>query len=446
MPEIDQIYEETTIQRIPTFERTNMEDMLENTPGWLLHSGISIAGVVVAIALLLSWFIHYPDKLTAPVVLESAFPPLEVIAPTAQRLENIVVNNGTVVQKAAVLAITENAADYAALQQLDNLLAKIANSKSQSDWQQLQLPTDWQLGDLQTTYATLLQSVAELQDFLQRNDTQAEVATLQRELKRTAQLQQSLQNEATLKEKELAVFQKDVERSRSLQQTGAVSSKDLEQSEMQWLQYQRERETQRATQLQNQIRQEQLSAQQQQLWRTFATEFSQRRTQIQQLRLQLSGELERWKKNYLLVAPAAGRVNFAPNTIANRYFTSGTVLFTILPTTVNDRKVARFYLPADQLGKVEVNAPVRIELAAYPAREFGVINTQVNEVALLPQQDNEGQFLYHLQAQLPDTLRTTYGKVLPFQQRLSGQATVLTEDKRILERLFAQILDLVRNR
>lgn len=442
----DQIYAETTVQHIPTFDHSNMEDMLENTSGWLLHSGITIAGVVVAIALLLSWFIHYPDKLTAPVVLESAFPPLEVVAPSALRLETILVTDGASVTKGDVLAITENPADYAAIQQLETLLATIPNNQTQTAFRQLQLPTNWQLGDLQTTYAILLQNVAELQYFLQQNGVQKEIATLQRELNRTEQLRQSLQNEATLKEKELTVFQQDLQRSQQLLQAGAVSKKELEQREMQWLQYQRERETQRATQLQNQIRQEQLSGQQQQLQRNFAMEFTNRRVQIQQIQQQLTGELERWKRDYLLIAPATGRVNFAPTTIAQRYIANGEILFTILPNTESEDIIAHFYLPANQLGKVTVNAPVQIELAAYPAREFGAINTQVSEVALLPQQDVEGQFLYHLQAILTDTLRTTYDQVLPFQQRLSGQATVLTEDKRILERLFEQILDLVKNR
>jgi ATP-binding cassette subfamily B protein len=39
-----------------------------------------------------------------------------------------------------------------------------------------------------------------------------------------------------------------------------------------------------------------------------------------------------------------------------------------------------------------------------------------------------------------------HGKTIPLRQRMSGIATLITEDKSILERIFEKFLNIVKNR
>ena len=68
------------------------------------------------------------------------------------------------------------------------------------------------------------------------------------------------------------------------------------------------------------------------------------------------------------------------------------------------------------------------------------------EIALLPTAVTEETVAYEMTVLLPDTLRTSYQKVIPFRQNMTATVTILTEDKSILERIFENFLDLVKNR
>ena len=70
----------------------------------------------------------------------------------------------------------------------------------------------------------------------------------------------------------------------------------------------------------------------------------------------------------------------------------------------------------------------------YPDREFGVLKGKVKSISLTPDQD--GNLL--LDISLPKGLTTSYKKEIQFQQEMSGNADIITEDLRLIERLLYQ--------
>jgi HlyD family secretion protein len=49
-----------------------------------------------------------------------------------------------------------------------------------------------------------------------------------------------------------------------------------------------------------------------------------------------------------------------------------------------------------------------------------------------------------LEVDLPDGLHTSYGKDLEFSQEMQGSAEIITEDIRLLERIFKPIKSLLK--
>jgi hypothetical protein len=47
---------------------------------------------------------------------------------------------------------------------------------------------------------------------------------------------------------------------------------------------------------------------------------------------------------------------------------------------------------------------------------------------------------------LPNALTTSYGKTLTFHQEMQGSANIITEDRRVVERVLDRFRDLMRNR
>jgi len=52
--------------------------------------------------------------------------------------------------------------------------------------------------------------------------------------------------------------------------------------------------------------------------------------------------------------------------------------------------------------------------------------------------------LYLLDVELPKKLVTTYNKDIEFKQEMQGSAEIITEDLRLIERIFFQFKDIFR--
>ncbi|MEZ4908088.1 MAG: hypothetical protein R2771_10740 [Saprospiraceae bacterium] len=73
---------------------------------------------------------------------------------------------------------------------------------------------------------------------------------------------------------------------------------------------------------------------------------------------------------------------------------------------------------------------------AYPYKEFGVIESNVDNIALLPTPDNENNLYYELTFNLSDTLITNYNKTLKYKPNMSGEALIITKERTLLERFW----------
>ena len=113
---------------------------------------------------------------------------------------------------------------------------------------------------------------------------------------------------------------------------------------------------------------------------------------------------------------------------------------TVIPGKGAGQVIGKAFLPALNSGKVQTGLRVNIQLDGYPYQEFGVLPGKVERIAPVPEQET-----YLLEIELSDSLLTSYGRTIPFSQELSGTARIITEDRRILERVFDQMISLLKN-
>lgn len=96
-------------------------------------------------------------------------------------------------------------------------------------------------------------------------------------------------------------------------------------------------------------------------------------------------------------------------------------------------------LPLARSGKVKSGQRVLIRFANYPDQEFGLVNGRVAGISLVPAEDN-----YRVEIELPDGLRTNYGKELPVSQEMQATAEIVTEDLRLIERFFQPLKKILK--
>ena len=93
--------------------------------------------------------------------------------------------------------------------------------------------------------------------------------------------------------------------------------------------------------------------------------------------------------------------------------------------------MGRAMLPIERSGKVKTGQRVIVRLANYPDQEFGIVNGTLSTVSLVPMENN-----YMVEITFPDGLISNYGKKLPVSHEMKATAEIVTEDLRLIERLF----------
>ena len=90
-------------------------------------------------------------------------------------------------------------------------------------------------------------------------------------------------------------------------------------------------------------------------------------------------------------------------------------------------------------GKVKIDQQVNIRLNNYPFEQFGMLVGKVESISTVPSGDQ-----YLIKISLPNGMTSSYNERLVFKQQLKGEVEVITEDLRLLERVFYQFRKLIR--
>ncbi len=96
-------------------------------------------------------------------------------------------------------------------------------------------------------------------------------------------------------------------------------------------------------------------------------------------------------------------------------------------------------VPAANSGKIVAGEKVLIKLDNYRYQEYGIVEGKVQNISLSP--DKEGN--YYVDVILPKGLKTSYNKNLTFDKELQGNAEIVTQDLRLIERFFYQMRKLL---
>lgn len=157
-----------------------------------------------------------------------------------------------------------------------------------------------------------------------------------------------------------------------------------------------------------------------------------------QLFEQLRKSLKDWEQNYLLISSTDGIASFQQFWGENQFIKSGDAVLSILPKN-KAAVVGRMLVPSTNSGKISQGQKVLIKLDNFRYQEFGIVEGKVENISLTPDKDGN----YYVDVVLPKGLKTSYNKQLPFDKELKGNAEIVTQDLRLIERFFYQIRKLL---
>ncbi len=407
-----------------------LQEVLATPPRWIFRWGQVGVFILVIFLLILAWFIRYPDRISGKLVITTANPPIGIIAQTDGYIMDLLVTDHDTVEAGEILAIIQNPARYEdvvriekTLRQLNprNLIWTLADS--------LVFPT-YQLGNMQQYYSQLQSAWSAYEQYQKLNPHYQESLSLERQLVQYQQLIVQKQTEHKLLNRKSDLVEKDFLRNKQLYATQSIAEKALEISEREWIEAKYAVQILASELTQIQLNMSQLIQKQQQL------ALKQDQTQVQlhsTLHSALDNQiaaLSQWEELYVLKAPLSGQVSLFDVENANQYVHIQDTVMRIVPDN-NQPVLGRLLVPIQNFGKVKVGQKVQVYLDNYPFEEYGTLPATVEDISDLPQHG-----YYRVIISFPEGLKTHYGNQIPAQHHLQGRAEIITEERRLLERLF----------
>ncbi|MFH0895992.1 MAG: HlyD family efflux transporter periplasmic adaptor subunit [Bacteroidota bacterium] len=414
-----------------------LDEILGHAPNWILRRGIGIIFLVIALVFVGCWFIRYPDVLTSTIVVTTNNAPAAISARSNGKIESLFVSDKQTVEAGKLLAVIENPAKLNDVLDLKNKLNSFHKCLYGFDSIEC-IKTEWRndyvLGDLQQGFAGFMKSFQDYRTFVTLNYHQKKMQSLQKQRARYQTYYNRLTGQSDLAQNDLDLMRKQYNRDSMLHKQNVIAESDFEKSESQLLQKRFSSENSKTTLASTLIQMGQIEDQMLDMQLQYIDQKKQLQSSLIHSYELLQGQVQLWEKNFLLISPIAGKVSFNKFWSVNQNVLAGDIVVTIIPREQTS-VIGRVKLPVQGSGKVKAGQHVNIKFAGFPYVDFGMVEGTVRSVSIMPQDNN-----YTVDISLPQGLKTNYNITLPFSQEMQGTAEIITEDKRLLERLFQPIL------
>lgn len=414
-----------------------VQEILSHVPNWLIRWGITLVFVVILILIAASWFIKYPDTVAAQVVLTTQTPPVHLIARANGRI-SLLVEDKQHVDEEDLLGVIENPASTNDVLKLTEQMETIKEQiyKRPVNLEKIKLDESLNLGALQSVYSSFSSVVDDAKRFLSISFYHNQRLALSKRVEYYHDLNKGLNDQLSLVQEEIQISKTIYHDDSLLYGQGAGTKPVMNKSKASYLQNKRNKENIESSIIQNSIQIAQLKAQINELILKEEQETDQLQAAIVEAFEKLESDLLAWKQNYLLITPVEGNVAFSKFWSDNQYVQAGEEVMTVIPQS--EDVIGNVAMPVHGSGKVETGQKVNVMINNYPSNEYGMVIGRVESISLVPRDD-----LYNIRISFPNGLTSTYNKQLVFKQEMQGRAEIITEDKRLIERVFNQLRNII---
>jgi HlyD family secretion protein len=417
-----------------------IQDIMHRTPSWIVRWGISSIFILIIIGIFLTYLIEYPEIIQGPVNVTTTDAPVRIVAQSSGNVIQLYVKEGDYVKAGTLLAEIENPTSAGALAYLGNYLTRLENALN-SGSKVLPMPdtAGLSLGDLHSLVSSLQSEIVNLNVRKQFGIDETEIAGLAERIKQE-------QNMLAINDKMLRLAENDLENAKlkfesdkTLFNQGVTSKAEFMQQESNFRNKQMQVEQLRQSKVQNTIA---LNTMQQQLAQSGYNRVNKDQTGKEAIRSyiqSLRSFMIAWQQRYNLIAPADGKVSYLFHLQTNQFVKAGEPIFGIVQA--DEKYIAVAHVPTTGMGKVKVGQKVYLQLEHYPYYEYGMVEGLVESIGVLPSGSE-----YRIEINLPYGMKSTHGKILTYSPEMQGIAEIITEDKRVIERIFDSFIKVFQKR
>lgn len=414
----------------------SVQDILTQPPHWMIRWGNTMIFIILLLILFMSYMIKYPEFIPATIIVTSQNPPEKLEARTNSKIEKIFIKDHQEVTKDEVLIVLQSTANYLDVLQLKRLVDSIAPNQLESF--PLHEASQFKLGELQGDYNNFAKAFQDEKLFTRLQPYAPENLAANQSILEYRSRIATLRQQKNLELAKYELTKKNYQRSQELFNQGVIAAVELENEKIKYIQAQQNIENLNISL--SQMEEGISNLNKTKSGASINTEKDKITYSSQTLQLfeQLRKSLKQWEQDYLLVSSTNGVASFQQFFGENQFVKAGDPVLSILPKD-KEALVGRMQVPAVNSGKIIKGEKVLIKLDNYRFQEYGIVEGKVQNISLSP--DDKGN--YYVDVILPKGLKTSYNKNLTFDKELRGNAEIVTQDLRLIERFFYQIRKLL---
>ncbi len=408
-----------------------VQDLLGQVPSWIIRWGTVVIILTVILLLAGSWLFQYPDVRRAEILVTTENPPATLVAKSAGKIEKLFVSDKENVFADQHLGLIENPAEYNDIQRLSNHLDELEKHLPDfSSGNIHELNESYSLGEVQQFYAQFIKLYQDYMNFLDMDHHTQKIRAIKLEIEKHEAFNNGLNLQTRILGRELALVYEQFLRDSLLLVQGAIAPAEQEKSETALLRKQYEYEQSRMEISSTEIVITKLNQDILDLELTGVEEAKNQEFALMEAFGNLRAQLAIWEQKYLLVSPIDGLVSFNRIWSENQNVRVGDRVLTVIPDQQGDI-IGKISLPIKGSGTVQPDQRVNIKFANYPYMDYGMVKGIIRSISLVPNDEN-----YLVEVELPEGLVTYYDIEIPFNQEMTGSAEILTDDRRLIERII----------
>jgi len=414
----------------------SVQDILTHPPHWMIRWGNTIIFLILVLILIMSYIIKYPEFIPAPIIVTSQNPPEKLEARTNSKIEKIFIKDHQEVKKDQVLMVMQSSANYKDVLALKKIIDSLSPNQISSF--PLSEASHFKLGELQGDYNSFAKAFQDEALFTRLQPYAPENLAANQSLSEYRVRIATTKQQKSLEQAKYELTKKNYIRSQELFNQGVISSMELENEKIKYIQAQQNLENINISLSQMEEGISNLNKTKSGTAINTEKDKITYSTQTLQLFEQLRKSLKQWEQNYLLISNTDGIASFQQFFGENQFIKAGDAVLSILPKN-REKLVGRMSVPATNSGKIASGEKVLIKLDNYRYQEYGIVEGKVQNISLSPDKDGN----YYVDVLLPKGLKTSYNKNLVFDKELKGNAEIVTQDLRLIERFFYQMRKLL---
>jgi len=417
----------------PAVMSADVREFMGRPPHWLLQSGTTMLAAVLTLLLILSVIIKYPDTITARLSVTGTQPVVEVVARQSGHLESLQAREKQKVKKGDILAVIQSPSSASVTLALKEKLARLAPAVAgETTAFALEFKPEEGLGKLQDSYADFLGAYNQFRTVLADDYAQKAGDLLRQQLAGKQGQITAMRAQQQMSHRELELAQEKYERLKVLHRRDSISTSQLQEQEMAVLAQMRGDGATLKILTDAEIEAARMERELRNIEHDRRDSLALAREKLRVSLNKLRGEIDLWEAEYVLRAPADGLVAFYDFWSDQQFVTAGRQVFLIVPET--SRLIGRMSVNQGGAGKIKAGQLVRIRFADYPYREFGLVTGRVQSISMVAR-DGANLVL----VDIPYPLVTSFKKRLQFKQDMTGEASIITEDIRLIGRVLYEI-------